>query len=493
MSVITVTSLEGFSEPVDLAVTSAPITGVTTTLDPLQVIPPSDSSAISILSIEVATDALLGSYTVTVNGESDSLTHSTNITLQITAPTTPPTPPTPDFSIVASPAALVIEQGDSATSAIIVVSKRGFNQPVDLTVTSAPIAGVSVTLEPSEVTPEPNGFATSTLEVSVVKTAAPNDYVITVAGTNGTLTRTVNVSLKIIFEKKFPEIVSVLRLKEKPSYNESVMVLASVTDVGSGVKEVILNYLQGTTSKNVTMTLKEGTYQASIQAFPFDAFVQYRVYASDKAGNSAKSSLYSYIVSDPYPPIIDIPQWSPLEPAANEQITISVIVTEPVNASDVDQVVLLYQNTTLDVWEELPMTSTQDGNWTVVLAGQSDTAVNFMVEATDNAGNTAREEGEFAVAAPAGFPLAWILAAIAIILAGSGGAAYYLRRRQKKGKSASSAPAISSTPSPPPEPTSLLVRKPPRRRSQREFQQLMDTLLSDKNAPKVDYSKYINA
>jgi len=211
----------------------------------------------------------------------------------------------------------------------------------------------------------------------------------------------------------------------------------------------------------------------------------------DKAGN-IKQALINVTV-DNTPPLIGTPSWSPKEPAAKVDIQINVTVTEPTYGSGVNNVTLWFKNTTMDDWQFISM-ELKAPNWTVVLRGQSDTKVKFFIEAFDRAGNRAEKERfEFAVAGPAGFPLAWILVAIAIILAGSGGAAYYLRRRQKKGKSASSAPAISSTPAPPPEPSSLPARKPPRRRSQREFKQLMDTLLNDKNAPKVDYSKYINA
>ncbi len=136
-------------------------------------------------------------------------------------------------------------------------------------------------------------------------------------------------------------------------------------------------------------------------------------------------------------------------------------------------------------------------NWTITLKNQSDTKVKFFIAAFDKAENRAETEDrfEFAIAGPPGFPLIWILVAIAVIAAASGGAAYYLRQRRKKGATGSSVPVASSKPSspPPPEPASLPAKRPSRRRSPQEFTQLMDTLISAKNAPKVDCSKYINA
>jgi len=439
-SVITVTSLEGFNQPVDLAITSDQIAGVTTSFNPTRVIPPSDSSAISILTIDVSVNAQIDTYTITVTGNSSNLEHRTTISLEITAP---PTPPTPDFSIHASPATLTIEQGDSATSTMIVVSLREFSQSVTLAITSEPIQEVAFTVEPSHVTPEPNSFATSTLTVTVRDDAVPNDYVITITGTSGGLTRTVEVSLKIIAEKTPPQIVSMLRLPETPSYNQSANILAAVTDAVSGVKEVILSYSYGTTERNVTMTLQADSYAASIPAMPFATVVKYSVYASDKAGNWAKSSEFSYIVLDPYPPTIGLAHWSPLSPAAFEEITINVTVIEPVNASGINTVLLSYKNKTMDDWLSLPMTL-KDDNWTITLKGQSDTTLDFFITAIDNSDNSAETPTQqLTVAPPTGIPLAWILAVVVAIAAVIGGSAYYTRRQQRKRSTATS--SISAT------------------------------------------------
>jgi len=431
ISVITITSLEGFSRLVDLAITSQQIPNVDATLNPLQVFPQPNNPAISILTINVASAATPGSYSITVNGTSGSLRHSVKIDLKVT---TPPVPPTPDFAIAASPTSLTIQQGDSDKSTIIVASLNGFNKNVALTMTPESIMDVKLTLNPSEVTPPANSFATSTLRIEVATNASPSQHTITVTGTSSTLEHSVTVSLKVVVEKTPPVIVSVLRQPETPSYNETVTVLASVIDVVSGVKEVILSYSGGATWKNETMTLKEELYRATVPAFPYNTMVNYRVYASDNIGNwAAPSSVYSYVVADPYPPVIGYPSWSPEKPAANEEINITVTVTEPRYGSGVREVTLLYTNTTMDLWLSVPMTF-KDRKWTATITNQSDTVVTFFIEAFDNAGNMAESEEEYdiTVAAPSGVPLAWILAAIAIVGAGTGGAVYYWRRRRKK-------------------------------------------------------------
>jgi parallel beta-helix repeat protein len=105
-------------------------------------------------------------------------------------------PPTPDFSIMASPGSLTIQQGSSDTSVITITSINNFHQPVQLTVYRAP-SEVTATLSPEQVTPSPSGSITSTLTISVAITATPGSYTIIVQGNSGTLTHSVDISLEI--------------------------------------------------------------------------------------------------------------------------------------------------------------------------------------------------------------------------------------------------------------------------------------------------------
>jgi len=162
----------------------------------------------------------------------------------------------------------------------------------------------------------------------------------------------------------------------------------------------------------------------------------------DKAGNLKKALVH--VTLDNTSPQIGAPSWSPKKPAAEVNIQINVTVEEPTYGSGVENVTLGFKNKTMDDWKFIPM-ELKNGNWTTNLSNQSDTEVRFFIEAFDKAGNSAKSEiQKFTVTGPAGFPLAWILAAIAIIGAGSGGTVYYLRRRRKKGASSSSVHATSS-------------------------------------------------
>jgi len=91
-STITITSINGFDQPVQLSVSEAP-SGVTTTLSPEQVTPPAGGTATSTLTVSVSSTATPGSYTLTVNGASGALSHSTYISLEITVAPPPPNQP----------------------------------------------------------------------------------------------------------------------------------------------------------------------------------------------------------------------------------------------------------------------------------------------------------------------------------------------------------------------------------------------------------------
>jgi len=444
-SIISVTSVNGFNKQVNLTITPASISGVNTELRPDKVTPTAGSYAISALVIDVTADATLDTYIITATGISGVLQHSVNVTLTVTQP---PVPPKPDFSLNIFPTSLTIEQGDTATSTIITTSLRGFSGAVALTLTPASILGVTLSLDPTPITVLPDSLATTTLKIEIAIDTAPNEYDITVTGTSGTLKHNASLSLKIILEKKLPKILSVSRIPEDtPAYNETVTVSANVVDLESGVQSVTLTYSTGSLQQDTTMTLIAGLYQATIPAFKYNQAIDYWVTATDNVGNQAVSTTYSYVVADPYPPSMGTPTWSPQEPTVEEEIKINVTVTEPDDASGIEQVTLHYSNSSTSA--SITMIDGHDGNWTAVIGNQTGPKVAFFVKAIDHAGNTAESEiQEVNLTAPA-FPLAWILAAIAILAAATGGGAYYVNRRRKKGATATSVPPAAVKPVPP--------------------------------------------
>jgi len=81
---ITVKSINGFNQTVELAVYGAPA-GITATVNPALVTPPSDGSTNSTLTVSVASTAVTGNYYLTITGKSGTLVYSAGTYLTITA------------------------------------------------------------------------------------------------------------------------------------------------------------------------------------------------------------------------------------------------------------------------------------------------------------------------------------------------------------------------------------------------------------------------
>jgi len=97
-STITITSINGFNQPVQLSVPGAP-SGVTATPSPSQVTPPAGGTATSILTVSVATTVTPGSYTLTLRGTSGALLHEAYVSLEVTKGNLPNYPPNCDVKL----------------------------------------------------------------------------------------------------------------------------------------------------------------------------------------------------------------------------------------------------------------------------------------------------------------------------------------------------------------------------------------------------------
>lgn len=78
--IITVTSLDGFSAPVTLAVSGLP-SGVTGSFETNPVTPPADGSATARLVLRASTSAVAGTYTVTITGTAGALVRTSTFRL----------------------------------------------------------------------------------------------------------------------------------------------------------------------------------------------------------------------------------------------------------------------------------------------------------------------------------------------------------------------------------------------------------------------------
>jgi hypothetical protein len=190
VSIITITSINGFSQTVNLTVSGAP-TGVNATLSPTSVTLYSGGSATSILSINVSASTVPGMYTLTVAGTSSTLSHSVDIDLTVISVVVP------DFGISASPNSLTMLPGSAENSTITITSLEGFSSAVTLSFSGAPEGVTHSGFQPHTITPLSGGTAVSNFMINVETSTAPGTYTLTVTGTSGQLTHSTTITLVV--------------------------------------------------------------------------------------------------------------------------------------------------------------------------------------------------------------------------------------------------------------------------------------------------------
>jgi len=187
---VIVSSLSGFSSPVSLAVFGLPA-GVLAGFGTNPVTPPAGGTASSSLIVSVGVSVVAASYTLTVAGTSGTVSHSAALTLTVT-----PSGPTSDFMVTVSPATVSVAQSGSASVTVTVTSIGTFSSPVALIVSGIP-AGVGVSFSANPVTPAAGKSTSSTLSINAASWATKGTYVLTVAGTSGTLTRSTTFTVVV--------------------------------------------------------------------------------------------------------------------------------------------------------------------------------------------------------------------------------------------------------------------------------------------------------
>jgi hypothetical protein len=174
-STITVNPINGFTGSVTLSATGLP-TGVTAGFSP------NPTTNTSMLMLTVGSGAAAGTTTITINGVSGSLNHSTTVSLTVTSAA--------DFSLTANPTSVSVAQGSNGTSTITVVPVNGFSGSVTLSASGLP-SGVTAGFAPNPTT------TTSTLTLTASATATTGTSTVTIKGVSGSLSHTTTVSLTV--------------------------------------------------------------------------------------------------------------------------------------------------------------------------------------------------------------------------------------------------------------------------------------------------------
>ena len=178
---VNVSASSTFTGNVSLGVTGLPA-GATASFSPN---PVTGGSGSSTLTISAASTTPVGTYTLTITGSSGPLTHSAPVTLSVFCPC-------PEFAVAASPSSQAVFAGGNTSYTVTVFPVNGFTGIVALTVSGQPV-GVTATFSPASI----NASGTSTLNVSLGATTPPGSYVLTITGTSGSLSHSIEVILVV--------------------------------------------------------------------------------------------------------------------------------------------------------------------------------------------------------------------------------------------------------------------------------------------------------
>lgn len=182
---VTLSGTNGFASPVQLTASGLP-TGAIASFSPSQLTKGSGTSSVSVTT---SASTPTGTYRdVTVTGTSGSLTHSTKVTLSVTAYVAP------SFSLSAGPGSNSMLPGDTATYQVNVAATGGFSGSVALSTLGVLPAGMTPSFSPASVTP---GHS-STLTVTTKSNTASGNYTLTIAGNSaGQTQQTTSVGLNL--------------------------------------------------------------------------------------------------------------------------------------------------------------------------------------------------------------------------------------------------------------------------------------------------------
>jgi len=181
-STINTAVTSGSAQTVNLTAGVSP-SGPTASLNPSSV----TAGGSSTLTITVGSSVAPGPYTITVTGTEGSTTHSTTVTVNVTAPAAN------DFSINANPTSLSIPQGASNNSTTITTAvTSGSAESIALSTSGLP-SGATASFSPTSVT----AGGSSTMTVNVGSNTPTGNSTITITGTAPSATHSTTVSLTV--------------------------------------------------------------------------------------------------------------------------------------------------------------------------------------------------------------------------------------------------------------------------------------------------------
>jgi hypothetical protein len=176
----TVAPTSGFTGTVNFTASGLPA-GATANFNPSSV----TNSGTTVVSIATTAATPVGTYPLTITAASGSLAHSTTMVLVVSS--------AGDFAIDVSPTSQTVIAGRTVSYTTTLFSSGGFTGNVTLSISGLPSEATGI-FSPTSID---GGSGTSTLNISTNPSTPAGSYILTVTGTDGTMTRSVSTTLNV--------------------------------------------------------------------------------------------------------------------------------------------------------------------------------------------------------------------------------------------------------------------------------------------------------
>ena len=306
--VVTVTSVNGFNNPVQLSFSVLPA-GVTAIFASNPVTPPAGGTVTTNATFTAASSLVGNTYYLTLVGLSSSTIHTYTFSLQVTPQTIQQ-----DFAIGVYPTVINLVPSGQGSATVTVFSFNGFSSSVSLVPSGEP-AGVSLSLSQNQLFP-PSGVssphvtsASSVLSISVQSWVAVGLYPLAVTGTSGPLTvsqsvivHSTQLTLQVGSPKDFSVAIAPSSLSIQPGTSTTATVTVSSFSGFSSAVQLTTNSPPGISlnvSPNPLTELSGGaaTATATISVSSSTSSGTYSMLITGTSGGLVHSTPLTIIVS----------------------------------------------------------------------------------------------------------------------------------------------------------------------------------------------------